>query len=172
MSGKRYRVRIADPGKFAGSMLKLVLVIAVIVFAVRFLGNLGKDPVARQLKKLEGQDVQIISTEILVYKGDNQYKDDTLRGGDVLVFKVNYKYQLMESKNIKNHPVEDGVTVTIDEASAAYAEQGETPNTVKIRTGITQDTPITLKVSYSGNKDLVKEYNYTVLSDTASGTAD
>lgn len=165
MSGKKYRIRLAHPEKLIAAILKLAAVIAVIVLAVHFISGLGKDPVARELKKLEGQDVSIISSEIVPYKGDVQYKETVLNAGDVITYKVVYKYQLKEAKTIKNHPVEDGVSITVSDP--AYAEETDAKNVLKVKTGITQETTITVQVTYSRNKDLVKEYTYTLMPDMA-----
>ncbi|MBO7699733.1 MAG: hypothetical protein J6S47_01475 [Eubacteriaceae bacterium] len=165
MSRKKVRIRLTQPKKLIGALLKLALVIAVVVVAVHFISGFGKDPVIKELKKLEGQDVSIISSEIVPYKGDVQYKETVLSAGDVITYKVVYKYQLKESKTIKNHPVEEGVSITVSDP--AYAEETEEKNVLKVKTGITQETPLTVKVTYSRNKDMVKEYNYTIRPDMA-----
>lgn len=161
----KVKIRLKSPKKLAWSLVKLVVIVAAVIIAVTLIKNIGSDPVVKDLKKLEGQDVKVITTEIVAYKGEDVYKDTTLKAGDVLTFKVVYKYQLVESQIIKNHPVGDGVSVVISDA--AYADPGETSNAVKIREGIVQDTPITFTVSYSHNKALVKDFTYTVLSDVA-----
>ena len=48
-------------------------------------------------------------------------KETVLSAGDVITYKVVYKYQLKESKTIKNHPVEEGVSITVSDP--AYAEE-------------------------------------------------
>ena len=166
----KVKIRLKSPKKLAWSLVKLAVFAAVIVFAVMFLSGLGADPVEKELKKLEVQDIKVIETRIAVYKGEDEYKGTELKAGDVLSFKVIYKYQLTESQVVKNHPVETGVSVVISDP--AYADPGEKPNTVKVREGISQDTPITFKVGYSENRDLVKEFTFTILSDTAPADED
>lgn len=159
----KIKIRLKSPKKLAWSLVRLAVFAAIIVFAVMFISGLGADPVEKELKKLEVQDIKIIDTRIAVYKGEDEYKGTELKAGDVLSFRVVYKYQLLESQTVKNHPVETGVSVVISDP--AYADPGEKSNTIRIREGISQDTPITFKVSYSEKRDLVGEFTFTILSD-------
>ena len=156
------KIKLKNPKKLAGAIIKLVIVIAVIITAVSVVKCLTGNSVKKDIEKLENQKVTIISKEIVPYKGDDVYTLTTLNPTDVITFRVVYTYQLNENKTIKKHPVETGIKVEASDAALA----GILNNVVTIPQGVEKNANVTLKVSYSEDKSITKEFTYEIISDS------
>lgn len=160
------KIRLKNPKRLAGAVIKLVIAIAVIIAAVSAVKHFTGSSVKKDIEKLENQKVTIISKEIVPYKGDDAYTLTTLNPTDVITFRVVYTYQLNESKTIKKHPVETGIRVEASDAALA----GILNNVATIPQGVEKNTNITFKVSYSEDKSITKEFTYEIISDAPSNT--
>lgn len=165
MAKTKNKIVIKNRKKFVSGIIKLVAVIALIVVCVIFVKNLSSNSVKKQIEKLEGQKVKMIGQEIVAYIGENEFTQTDLNTKDVISFKVEYTYMLTEGPYLvtKYYTTSDGISIKISDTALAGLTSDKTG--VQIQEGISEDKTVTFTVSYDKNKDITKDFTYTIKSD-------
>ena len=156
-------IKIKDPKKLIRALAVLLIVILAIVFIPKLFK--GNDSVEKDIKKLEGQAIDVISKEIRLYQGETEilYIDGIpieVKPGYTYNAKVIYKYQVIATGVIREYIVESGMTVKTSDTKAVTVTNN---NTIKITEGFSEEKDVTVTIKYKGCKDA--SYTFHIVPD-------
>lgn len=165
MANRKNRIVLKDTKKFTSAIIKLLIVVILIIACVTIVKNFSSDSVKKQIEKQEGQKIDIKYQQIVAYIGENKLNSTEVKTKDIISFKVEYTYQLTEGTNkaVKYYTTSDGIDIKISDSALAGLTSDKT--SVQIQEGVTEDKQITFTITYDKNKDLKKDFTYTIKSD-------
>ncbi len=146
---KRMRIKLKNPGRM---LLILLVTIGLIVLGVKGIPMLlNSDPTQSEIEKLEGKDVNIISSQLVA----------SVPNGDILTeqvidFSVSYNYSLPDG-SIKQYTQKSGIKIEVSDTALASIINNS--NSIQIANGNVGDKELKVTVTY---KKLTQVFNYTI----------
>ena len=142
-------ITITNPKRLVVSIFVLVAIIVVIVLSFKAC-NSG-DPIEKEISKIEGQQVTVVSRIIKpsIDSGD-------LQVGSYINFVVEYAYSLSDS-TIKDYTVEEKIKVEVSDENIATVQD---ENGVQVNPEIEAGKKLTVNVEY---RNLEDSFEYTLV---------
>lgn len=137
-------------------MFAAVILVVILIFAgIKIVQTAASDPTVKELNKLEGQKVEIISSKIVASVSDGEVLAE-----DVINFSVSYNYRLL-SGTIKQYTQESGLKIKVSDTALAATVNN---SSIQITNGAQDGAQLTVTVTY---KKLSQTFNYTIKTPQA-----